>query len=186
MQSYFRALVQRACFIFVGLVLPLAFLAATAQASCPHRSTIDLLKFALANAPSNFAAIRGSAKGAPGGPYTEYNLTPAAERFCPRQFILQNNAATSKRSQEWELKFSVSTPASKSDNVIAEGVVKQFSPILKSKGFKYEGWDYGVTGIQILWDGPSNTDVWVSTYTPDESDPGGKAGFEIYVRHLIK
>jgi len=144
------------------------------------------LKFALANAPSNFAAIRGSAEGAAGGPYTQYNLTPAAERFCPHHFILQNNAATSTRGEEWELKFSVSSPASESDSAIFDGVLKQFSPILKSKGFKYEGWDNGVMGLQLLWDGPSNTDVFVQTYAAIPDEDITDAGFEIYVRHLIK
>ncbi len=185
MQSYFRALVQRASFIFAGLVLSLTFLAATAQASCPQRSTIDLLKFALANAPSNFSAIRGSAEGG-GGPYTQYTLTPAAERFCPHHFILQHDAAFGARSEDWEMRFSVSSPSSESDNDIADGALKQFSPILKSKGFTFGGYANGVTGLQLLWDGPSNTVVWVHTYAADEETGDTDAGFEIYVRHLIK
>lgn len=179
MQSFFRALSHRAIFMFAGVTLSLAFVATGAQASCPQRSTLELLNFALANAPSDFAAIRGS--GTPGG---QYDLTPTAERFCPHHFILQNNAATSTRRETWVLRFSVGSPASESDDDIANGVFTQFSPVLKSDGFSYGGYQNGETGLELSWSGPSNMSVFVATYAADEDSTD--AGFEVYVQHTVK
>lgn len=173
-----RALSRKAIFIFGSAVLSFALAGATARASC---ETTDLLKFALTNAQSNFSAIRGGNR--PGT--HQYNLKAAAERFCPNVFILEDHPASDKTPEIWVLYFDVSADrASESNDQIAADVIKQLSPVLKSKGYRYTRAQRDDSGIELLWTGPSKTYVWVSTYAANVSSPD--AGFKIQVEHYVK
>lgn len=156
-------------------------LASPAQAHC-DKSTVELLKFLLPYAPANFAAINGGA--ASPGSY-QYNLTPTAEQFCPKVFILEDTAASDKFPEFWEVKFS-SSERGTSDAVLTS-LIKTFSPVLKAAGYQdkpYLDEDEEAQEYKLEWDGPSNT--WVSVHTYVDDSDAGKIHYAIRVAHTLK
>ena len=173
-------MVRKTPALIIGLLL--AFGAASqAQASC-SRGVLELLKFALQNVQSNFSAIRGPHSGG-----SEYDLTPAAEQFCPNHFILKNWPADNDDPERWLLKFDQS--ASGTDDEVATRIIKDFDPVLKAASYRltYTGpyeMDGEEVGSKLVWTGPSAAGVEVDTFSDD--DHPGTIDYEVEVWHDVK
>ncbi len=165
----------------LGLLFVLVlFTANPAQAHC-DKDVIARLEFALANAPSDFAAIHTQETAG-----DQYDLTPAAEQFCPKTYILE------KYSDHWQIRFTWFPPGT-DGNVAMKWMIDQFSPILKPRGFSDKPFGKQIEpedengyadGYEIWWKGPNDT--WVDVKWTEGDDSAwvpGKAPFEITVGH---
>lgn len=154
--------------ITAGLALSFALClasAAAARAGCPQRSPLEILRFVVANSATYFSAIRGAPAG--GG---QYDLTPAAERFCPHHFILEMTPAGEHNGEYWVMKFTSSHPGT--DDDVATWVLKTFGAALKARHYVLSSAGAGeLGGTQFVWTGPSNTWVTVETFE-DDANPG--------------
>jgi len=160
------------------IVLSLALGASSsAQADCT-KSTLELLNFALANVQASFATIRGPLR-----PGHQLKLTPEAEQFCPRTFILSDVAATDDMYEYWELGFD-DDKSGTNDEVVA-WIIDTLGPALKSKGYtliKVEPSDDGWS--RLTWSGPPDTGVVIETFRDDETP--GITHFDVQTIHVVK
>jgi hypothetical protein len=153
---------------------------ATAMPAWAHcdRDVIELLNFAVTNASTNFAAIKGERDGAGS---THLSLSPAAEKFCPNVFILRDVTENGGHSGYWDMKFDESHDGNEDE--VAIWVIKQFSAALKRQGFQDKPFvnEGNVGTYKLEWDGPS--DVWVIAETFE--DKPGHFLYEVRVGHNV-
>ena len=161
---------------FFAVVIWAAAAALPVQASCPQHDVTDLLKFAIAFAPTDFSQIRGEPLRARGG---DYELTAQAEAYCPHRFILTQNLPNGSAPESWILKFA----AHRSGSLLAVSnwIVATFNPILKAKGYARPTRSTDDGDYFIDWEGIGGTRVEVATWA--DSDDPTVTKYEIYVKH---
>ncbi|HVA28787.1 MAG TPA: hypothetical protein VNF68_11440 [Candidatus Baltobacteraceae bacterium] len=148
-----------------GAAFALMCLAVTgwAQASCPQRTTVELITYGVSNAATSFDGIRGAATS--GG---QYNLTPSAEAYCPNHFILERAEAANGQPAYWVLKFAASRRGD--EKAVSAWIVKDLWPSLKAGHYRFVSLkDSELGGLRYYWVGPANCWLVIETYADDNN-----------------
>jgi hypothetical protein len=173
--------------LIFGLLLASGHISA-GQAAC-SKDALEVLKFAVANAPSNFSAIRGDALPKEEDDLSDnvmYSLAPAMAQFCPNQFALQDTPSFTTHPQYWELSWNLAFSSSGDPRTVEQvekWIFEHFDPVLKLKGYRFTSKVIlDETGWELTWDGPSDTEV-VVLIEPDGHE--GPDQYQVRVDHDV-
>jgi hypothetical protein len=172
---------MRATRLLAALLLTTALVAASpapkATPTAPH-ALQKRVAFLVAQAPTNFAAIRGRKnKNGDDYSYDMYDSTPAFAAQC-RPCHIEDDYADGQSTETWAVRWRWLYDKTDSDEHVVNDVLAELTPVLK--GFKLTR---SVRDNQTVLDWEKPNGVWVYVKTFDRSDNDDIPGFSIGVGH---